>query len=633
MADIRNIQVNLGVDQTNFVTTLTKIQQEIRVTQTTVNMFNQTINESQSKLDTVDYGALLTAVGNAGKAFQSLSAPGMSFQQTLADLSAKTGITGNDLDKLGEHARQIGQETGLGAAQAMKAYQALSSQIDLSKVGLDGLNALQTKTMTLAKATGIEVGGAAAALAGTINQFGLEATQADRVMNVLAASAKYGAAGIPELSQALNVVGASAKSVGLSVESAAGALEVMSRGNLKGAEAGNALGDIMQKMQSSLGVDFSTTSLSSALEALKPQLNDTAYLTQLFGEGNVSAAQYLIGNASAVGEMTAKVTDSNVAQEQAAVRSQTVADRMARMRESVENLKIGLFNLTGGATVYIGIVGEMMGGIANFIPLIGLFSQMQSVNAVATNTSSAAQMKLNLSFLACPLTWIIAGIVAFVAMIVWLCSKITGWGSLWNGIVGFMKYSFLAFVEGIKLYWSTWINGFMIGINYILAKWYQFKNAMGMGDEGENNDALAKINADTESRKQALADGARKVLENANKARESLSGIEMGWKKSGNETAEETGTNTGMSPAVLPGASNASIIPTYQTTSPDVVKKSSEGTVGGGPRSGGVTLNLGKLMDNVNIYAQEFRDGLNDLDNQVLESLTRVLNIAQSNAV
>lgn len=83
----------------------------------------------------------------------------------------------------------------------------------------------------------------------------------------------------------------------------------------------------------------------------------------------------------------------------------------------------------------------------------------------------------------------------------------------------------------------------------------------------------------------------------------------------------------------LPGTDNASLIPTYQSTSPAAVQQSTESTVAGGTRSTHVVINLGKLMDQVNIYAQEFRDGLNDLDGKVLDSLTRVLNIAQSNVI
>lgn len=645
MANFLNFLINIVAKDTNVHATFTKVHQQLNVTQSAVDSFNQNISNSFNKFNSMKFEAIAAMTERSGRAMQSLAAPGVAFEQSMADLSAITGITGNELDSLGDQARKVGRQSGLGAAQAVNAYKVLASQIEVSKIGMDGLNMLQKQSITLAKASGMDIESAALSLSGTINQFGLEASEAERVINILAAGSKYGAAEIPELAQSFKVVGAAANAAGLSVESTAGALEVLSKNNLKGAEAGTALRNIMLKMQTTLGVDFKKTSMTEALDALKPKLNDATYLSKVFGIENIAAAQFLIANSNAVQEMTDKVTGSNVAQEQAAIRSQTMADRMAVIRENVENLKISFFNLTGGAIGYIGVVGEMAGGMANFIPLLeGLCSgilyltKLQNLQAiwtgivkVGTGAWAGVQNVLNASLWANPLTWIIASVIALVGVIIWVCSKITGWGSLWKGIIGFMKYGFLAFVEGIKLYWSTWINGFMIGINYLLKGWYKFKNAMGLGDENENNAALAKIDADTEARKKAIADGAQKVMDNTRKARESLGNIEMGWKKS--ESEKKKSVTTGISPATIPGTSGAVVIPTNQTTSPDVANQSSESAVTGGTKGTNITINLGKFMDSVNIHAQEFRDGLNDLDNKVLESLTRVLTIAQSSVV
>ena len=110
----------------------------------------------------------------------------------------------------------------------------------------------------------MSIDAAATSLAGTINQFGLSANEAERVINVLAAGSKYGAAEIEELSQSFKVVGSAASAMGLTVEQSAGALEVLSKANLKGSEAGTALRNIILKLNTELGVDLSRTSLSTA---------------------------------------------------------------------------------------------------------------------------------------------------------------------------------------------------------------------------------------------------------------------------------------------------------------------------------------------------------------------------------
>lgn len=598
---------------------------------------------------------------SVGKSLQSVSDSSILFEQSLYSISASTGLTGDALNALSDNARKLGQSMGLGAGQALKAYQVLASQVDLSKVGMEGMNVLQEKTMTLAKAAGMEVEGAAMAMSGTISQFGLEADEAGRVMNVLAAGARFGAAGIPELSQALGAAGETARAVGVDVESATGALEVLSRGNLKGAEAGEALSKVMQGMQVSLGIDFNTTSLSSGLEALKPHLNDAAYLTQLFGEENVAAAQYLIANASAVQEMTGKVTDSNVAQEQADIRSQTMASRMAVARERFENLKYTVFELTGGFSGYLSIMGEAVANAANFIPLIALLSKgfrtlramklldksatealtlsinrqviAQKLHSLwtgiikgATMVWTGAQWLLNAALNANPIGLLILGIAALVGMVTWAINKFSTWGAAFLFLMGPIGWMINAFMI-LKNNWASVVEAFKTdGIGGGLKRLGTVVRDVILYPVQQILELLGKIPGFSSAKKgaekmQGLRDGLKLTTPAEEKKTE----------EAASAGAMSTGTaGMGISSATLPGTDNASLVPTFQTTSPAAVQQSSAAAMAGGTRSSSVTVNLGKLMDNVNIYAAEFRDGLNDLDNQVLASLTRVLNIAQS---
>lgn len=486
---------------------------------------------------------IIQQVQSVSDAFSGLSQIGIGFEQGVADLSAITGIAGEELKYLSDVARKTGRDSGLGAAQGVEAFKLLASQIDVSKIGIEGLTELQRRSITLAQASGMTMADSANALAGTINQFGLQAEEANRVINVLAAGSKYGAAEIPELAQSFKVVGAAANAAGLSVEDTAGAVEVLSKNNLKGAEAGTALRNIVLKMQTALGYDFRNTSLTQALDDLKPKLTDATYLSKIFGMENIAAAQFLISNSSSVAEMTARVTDSNVAQEQAAIRTSTTQAMMERCRATVDNLKIGIFETTGSFGGYITVIGEQAVVVSQLIPLLSVFgttiswiTKLENIKKVATFASTAAavvatgvQWLLNGALYACPIVWIIAAIIALVAIIVYLCSKITGWGSLWDGIVGFMKWTFTAFADSVKLIFTTVVNGIMIGIDMIKLGWYNFKEAIGMGDSSENQSAIAKINADVEQRQKAIVDGAKKVVESGKKANEALSKIDMGW--------------------------------------------------------------------------------------------------------
>lgn len=395
-----------------------------------------------SKMTSVNFAAWATNVQNAFDGLASLSESGTGFQQSMADLQAITGIVGKDLQAISQAARETGKQSGLGAKGAVDAFTLLASQIQIDKIGLQGLMQLQKETITLAQAGGLEMADAATAMAATINQFGLEASEANRVINVLAAGSKYGAAEVADLAQSFKVSGATAAAAGLSVEQTAGAIEVLSQMNLKGAEAGTALRNIILKLQTTLGIDLSNVGLAKALDGLKPKLQDTTYLAKVFGAENIAAAQYLITNAQAVDEMTAAVTGSNVAQEQAAIRTDTVAEKMKQIQARIDDMKISLFEMTGGLTGYASAFGDTGVMISQMIPLISLLRgwivKLSGVIGIATSATKLFSLALWTN----PITWVVAAVAALVAGLVIAYKKLDGFRNLVNKLWVDLKKTF-----------------------------------------------------------------------------------------------------------------------------------------------------------------------------------------------
>lgn len=398
------------------------------------------VNTVCGRLKSLDFGNMLGMLDRAGAALQNMGGSGIQFEQSMADLSSITGIAGKDLADLGKTARQTGKDTGVGAAASSNAYAILASQIEISKIGIEGLKGLQKDTITLMQAGGASMEESATAMAATINQYGLAATESTRVINVLAAGSKYGAAEINDLTLSLKVAGATANAAGISLEGTAGAIEVLSKNNLKGAEAGTALRNIILKMQTALNVDFKNTSLSAALDALKPKLSDVTFLAKTFGVENVSAAQFLITNASAVDEMTKAVTGTNVAQEQAAIRTDTTAQKMARMRANIDDIKISFFGATGASAPYIALLGEGMPLLVGFAASMHLvrsaialaknetirMAVADAASAIAKKTAAAAtwlmstaQAALNAVMSANPIALVVIGVAALAAGVIY----------------------------------------------------------------------------------------------------------------------------------------------------------------------------------------------------------------------
>ncbi|MGL4994450.1 MAG: phage tail tape measure protein [Bacteroidales bacterium] len=442
------------------------------------------------RLSQISFATTLQMLDGYSKTLTELTSKGVTFGQSMADLSAITGITGEELKKLEESSRRLGKESGLGASGVADSYKILASNIDVSKIGLDGLNEIQERAITLAQAAGISVGEAAQALAGTINQFGLSADEANRVINVLAAGSKYGAAEIPELAQSFKVVGAAASAAGLTVEQTAGAIEVLSKNNLKGAEAGTALRNIMLKLQTELGIDLGETGLSTALEALKPKLTDVTYLSKLFGMENIAAAQFLITNASAVEEMTNRVTDSSVAQEQAAIRTETNAAKMDRMRAAVDDLKIGFAELAGGLTPWIAVGGENLVMLAQMIPLMsavknGVMSVATAENAkrvatlagvAATKIMSAATATLNAIMSANPIAMVVIAIGAMVAALVYAYNNCESFRVI-------VDKCWTAVKEFASVVWEYLVKAFEKASSAISSLWNKLKSLFGISNE------------------------------------------------------------------------------------------------------------------------------------------------------
>lgn len=485
------------------------LQTDVDKTQTKVQQFQSALD----KLGMPNFNAMLQVAERLGTQFANAADTGMNFGQSMADLSSITGIVGEELAGLEANSRRYGKDSGLGADAAARAYSLLASQIEISKIGIDGLNKLEEKSITLAHASGMSLDGAANALAGTINQFGLGADAADRVINVLAAGSKYGAAEIEDLTQSFKVVGAAASAMGLDVESTAGALEILSQANLKGSEAGTALRNIILKLNTELGIDLGETSLGSALEALKPKLTDATYLSKVFGMENIAAAQFLIQNAAAVDEMTSQLTGTAVAEEQAAVRTATTAQRMQELRASVDNIKIGFTDMLGSLAPYTALAMEN----AEAITLMGTmmksaYSGMSSLNqmvvkltgstilqnvaakaaSVATSAWAAVQKALNFVLSSNPIGLVIVAIGALVAGVIYAYNNFEGFRNVCDKVWAAIK-------SVATVVWDFLVSAFEKASAVIKKAWEWVKNFFGIKDNASAKDAAAAIDEETEA--------------------------------------------------------------------------------------------------------------------------------------
>lgn len=116
----------------------------------------------------------------------------------------------------------------------------------------------------------------------------------------------------------------------------------------------------------------------------------------------------------------------------------------------------------------------------------GLMAGMSLKQAAATAIATAAQGGLNLAFLACPITWIVLGIAAIIAIIALIAKKVGGFKELWNicweAITKAFDVAKEAIGKGIE--WISKKIEALIGWFEGIGDW--FSNLFGGGDKTIN---------------------------------------------------------------------------------------------------------------------------------------------------
>lgn len=312
------------------------------------------------------------------------------FEQGVADLSAITGATGKDLDFLKNKAIELGIETKGGAVAVLESYQLIASAKPELLENVDALNQVTEATLLLAKASGLELPEAATKLTDAMNQFGVDASQASVFVDALANGAKYGAAEIPQVTEALLKFGAVAKSSNINIQESTALIELLAENGLKGAEAGTSLRNVLLKLSApdalpkeariemqKLGISMEflkdkTIPIQERLEVLKPLLRDNASIVKVFGTENATAAINVIAHTDRLKDLSSKMYEVGTAQEQAAIKMDTVNNKTELLKSKYESL---ILSIGKGSGVVSGFFKFFIDGASN---ALGLLIRMNS---------------------------------------------------------------------------------------------------------------------------------------------------------------------------------------------------------------------------------------------------------------
>jgi len=159
------------------------------------------------------------------------------FEQSMANVASVAGATSEELIKLSDYARKMGEQSVFSASQAADAmYFLASAGMDVNEI----MGALEG-TLALAAATASDLAYVSESVASALSQFSLDADEAARVANVYAAAISNSQATMEKLTTSMSYVGPMAYSMGMSIEDTTGILMGLYDGGIDGSAAETAL--------------------------------------------------------------------------------------------------------------------------------------------------------------------------------------------------------------------------------------------------------------------------------------------------------------------------------------------------------------------------------------------------------
>jgi TP901 family phage tail tape measure protein len=323
--------------------------------------------------------SLTTAIETTANALNTAVAPGESFQASLAEMQAITGVTNDELQLLGENARKTARMFGGDAAAQVESYQVILSKLgpELAK-SPQAMDQMGKSVQLMSKTMKGDAVGAVEALTTAMNQYNVDlsdpikASQSmARMMDIMTNGAKVGSAEVPQIAESIKVAGLTAKNAGLNFEELNTAIQIMGKGSVYGAEAGTALRNVLSIMDrgrflppstqeelAAAGVDVNrladkTLSFADRMKELNKISHDSALVTKMFGMENKNAAMLLMQQMPLYETYLAQIGEQGSTMQMASTIMDTHQEKMKRIMATIKDYGISVFNATESALPFI----------------------------------------------------------------------------------------------------------------------------------------------------------------------------------------------------------------------------------------------------------------------------------------
>ena len=232
---------------------------------------------AKKALSVVAKAATVTATAAGGIAAAATKV-GSDFEAQMSTVKAISGATSSEMESLNAKAKELGEATAFSASEAGEAmeYMAMAGwKTEDMLSGIDGV-------MSLAAASGEELGTVSDIVTDAMTAFGMSADKASEFSDVLAKTSSSANTNVSMMGETFQYVAPVAGSLGYSVEEVATAIGLMANSGIKASSAGTSLRSWMSRMASP------TKQVKEAMDKLGISLTDE--------KGNMYSFQEIMQN-------------------------------------------------------------------------------------------------------------------------------------------------------------------------------------------------------------------------------------------------------------------------------------------------------------------------------------------------
>jgi hypothetical protein len=255
------------------------------------------------------------------------------FELQMAKVAAVTGATDAEVKALSESAKELGRTSQFTATEVGQL------QEEFAKLGFttEEILAASEATLQLATATGSDLAQSATVAASTLNAFGLEATETQRVVDVMAKSFTSSSLDINKFQNSINKVAPVAKAVGVGLEDTTASLGILSDAGFRAETAGTGLRNIF------LEVEKRGITVEEAFNKILTSTDKASTAVGLFGKENAAVAITLAESQAATAALSGELIKAEgSAAEMAKIVGDTAVGASKRLESAWEGLTLSL---------------------------------------------------------------------------------------------------------------------------------------------------------------------------------------------------------------------------------------------------------------------------------------------------